>query len=48
MNYLYVIIADIQNVEIEYSDYGHLTYGEIDRVIPIVYRISKFIRKNLP
>lgn len=33
-------------VEIEYGDFGHITSGEIEKVIPIIYRNSRFVFKN--
>lgn len=33
-------------VEIEYGNFGHTTSGEIEKVLPIIYRNSKFVLKN--
>ncbi|HCL99765.1 TPA: hypothetical protein DHW59_02410 [candidate division CPR2 bacterium] len=33
-------------VEIEYGKFGHTTYGEVDKVIPMVFRNSKFVFRN--
>jgi hypothetical protein len=35
-----------KKVEIEYGKFGHTTQGEIEKVIPIVYRNSRFVLKN--
>ncbi len=34
------------HVTIEHGNYGHLTYGEFDKLIPVIHRISQFIIRN--
>ncbi len=33
-------------IDIEFGNFGHTTYGEIEKVIPIISRNSKFVFKN--
>ena len=33
-------------IEIEYGNFGHTTFGEIEKVIPVIYRNSRFVFRN--